>query len=380
MAAFENESTGTGRGVLIKSGGNSAILNVQNESNMSLLRADKDSVVTEVSIADADSTRQIATTKWVKKITASLSGGSSPYPTSFEKNATRDSVVLTLSNGTRFAAKDSTGGASGLTVGTTTISSSNSRGILYDSSGILKNRGDVAIFSTGELGVGYTSAQGYKLSVNGSILGSTVVTTGTGTFINGLFTSGGFSTSHSNSENADLYVRGGTTASTTTQSEIRIGGASTTGNRASFRGSANYTMVANNSYGGVIFGKELQTEASSGTHELYAKVAIRQDSVVNGTASTTHATSLYIQGPPTTNGSFGTSTSMWIESGDVLLSSGILTATNGLKTGDPGSGVGTWKLGTAVTTSGLVLNTTTYVEVSIGGTVYRLAVVDPPQP
>lgn len=51
-----------------------------------------------------------------------------------------------------------------------------------------------------------------------------------------------------------------------------------------------------------------------------------------------------------------------------------------IKTADPGSGSGSWKLGVAVTTSGLTLNTTTYVEISIGGTVYRLAVVDPPQP
>ena len=51
-----------------------------------------------------------------------------------------------------------------------------------------------------------------------------------------------------------------------------------------------------------------------------------------------------------------------------------------IKTADPGSGSGSWKLGVAVTTSGLTLSTTTYVEVSIGGTVYRLAVVDPPQP
>jgi len=51
-----------------------------------------------------------------------------------------------------------------------------------------------------------------------------------------------------------------------------------------------------------------------------------------------------------------------------------------LTTGNPGSGAGAWKLGTAVTTSGLVLNTTTYVEITIGGTTYRLAVVDPPQP
>jgi len=59
---------------------------------------------------------------------------------------------------------------------------------------------------------------------------------------------------------------------------------------------------------------------------------------------------------------------------------GNILNTGNIKTGDPGSGAGAWKLGTAVTTSGLTLNTTTYVEVSIGGTVYRLAVVDPPQP
>lgn len=51
-----------------------------------------------------------------------------------------------------------------------------------------------------------------------------------------------------------------------------------------------------------------------------------------------------------------------------------------LQTGDPSSGVGAWKLGTAITTSGLVLKTTQYVEISIGGTVYRLALVDPPTP
>jgi len=59
---------------------------------------------------------------------------------------------------------------------------------------------------------------------------------------------------------------------------------------------------------------------------------------------------------------------------------GNIWNTGTVKTGDPGSGAGAWKLGTAITTSGLVLNTTTYVEITIGGTTYRLAVVDPPQP
>ena len=40
-------------------------------------------------------------------------GGSSPYPVSFEKNAGGDSTILTLSNGTRFATKDSVGSGGG---------------------------------------------------------------------------------------------------------------------------------------------------------------------------------------------------------------------------------------------------------------------------
>ena len=61
-----------------------------------------------------------------------------------------------------------------------------------------------------------------------------------------------------------------------------------------------------------------------------------------------------------------------------VVGNGKFTGT--LTTGDPGSGAGAWKLGTGITTSGLVLNTTTYVEITIGGTTYRLAVVAPPQP
>ena len=80
---------------------------------------------------------------------------------------------------------------------------------------------------------------------------------------------------------------------------------------------------------------------------------------------------------------------LYSESGEfkVRNSSGAINTLSGnavfsgtLTTGDPGSGAGAWKLGTGITTSGLVLNTTTYVEITIGGTTYRLAVVDPPQP
>lgn len=59
---------------------------------------------------------------------------------------------------------------------------------------------------------------------------------------------------------------------------------------------------------------------------------------------------------------------------------GNILNTGTIKTADPGSGAGAWKLGTAVSSSGLTLNTTQYIEISIGGTIYRLAVVDPPTP
>jgi len=59
---------------------------------------------------------------------------------------------------------------------------------------------------------------------------------------------------------------------------------------------------------------------------------------------------------------------------------GNILGTGTIKTADPGSGAGAWKLGTAVSSSGLTLNTTQYIEISIGGTIYKLAVVDPPTP
>lgn len=46
-----------------------------------------------------------------------------------------------------------------------------------------------------------------------------------------------------------------------------------------------------------------------------------------------------------------------------------------IQTGDPGSGVANWKMGTVISSS-VTLDTTKYVEVNIGGTVVKLAVVN----
>jgi hypothetical protein len=59
---------------------------------------------------------------------------------------------------------------------------------------------------------------------------------------------------------------------------------------------------------------------------------------------------------------------------------GNILGTGTIKTADPGSGAGAWKLGIAGSTTGLTMSTTQYIEISIGGTTYWLAVVVPPQP
>lgn len=56
-------------------------------------------------------------------------------------------------------------------------------------------------------------------------------------------------------------------------------------------------------------------------------------------------------------------------------SSGNTTLSGSIKTADPGSGASGWKLGNAISGIGLALKTTSYIEIDIGGTVYKLAQV-----
>lgn len=52
--------------------------------------------------------------------------------------------------------------------------------------------------------------------------------------------------------------------------------------------------------------------------------------------------------------------------------------TGTLTTGSSGAGAGAWRLGVRVASSGLTLDDTQYIEISIGGTVYKLALVNAP--
>lgn len=69
-------------------------------------------------------------------------------------------------------------------------------------------------------------------------------------------------------------------------------------------------------------------------------------------------------------GASGTTETAWTDRAE-WDSAGLLWTYAGLKTGDPGLGAGTWKLGT-VQAGAVALDTANYVEVDIGGTVVKL--------
>jgi len=71
----------------------------------------------------------------------------------------------------------------------------------------------------------------------------------------------------------------------------------------------------------------------------------------------------------------GTISSGAITSSSTITGTSLILSGN-IKTANPSSGAGNWELGTNVTTTGLTLSTTNYIEVRINGTIYKLAVVN----
>lgn len=69
-------------------------------------------------------------------------------------------------------------------------------------------------------------------------------------------------------------------------------------------------------------------------------------------------------------------TGFQLSGGDMLMS-GALTIGGAYTSGTPSGGTaGAWKLGTAIATAGLTLNTTKYIELDIGGTLHKVATVN----
>lgn len=109
---------------------------------------------------------------------------------------------------------------------------------------------------------------------------------------------------------------------------LQLSGSTNVQFRTIFNGSAATTLTANTSYSGTIWGAQVATEATSGTHPLLANVAIKSPIITNGTAATTDLTSLYIEGAPTGITPTNTATALWVDSGIVRIDDTLGIATS----------------------------------------------------
>lgn len=122
---------------------------------------------------------------------------------------------------------------------------------------------------------------------------------------------------------------------------------------------------------------------SAQTVKMDGNLLIGDSSLATGARKTIH---LFNGTAPSSNIS---GSILYSESGEFKIrnSSGAINTLSGnavfsgtVQTADPGSGAGAFKFGQFHSSSGLILNTSGYVEINIGGTVYWLALVTPPQP
>lgn len=116
------------------------------------------------------------------------------------------------------------------------------------------------------------------------------------------------------------------------------------------------TLAVNNDYVSIPILTRSITEATSGTHNLFAQVAIQALSLTNGTATTTNSATLYIEGATTGTATITNNYALWVDSGVTRLDgtaiiNGADATTNSVKsagyfqgsltTGTPAVGIGT---------------------------------------
>ena len=172
-----------------------------------------------------------------------------------------------------------------------------------------------------------------------------------------------------NSELGNLFVRSAD-AFGQTNTNLLIGGASTTSVRISSRG-ATTTIASNSSYASFLLGAQGYTEAASGVHPIAAQLAIKPLVITNGVATTTNSATLYIEGETTgaTN-----NYAVWINSGSTRFDGPLLpnnlAGTSGQVLTSQGLGVAPiWTTvsggGSAYVVTGV---STTYTETATSGT------------
>ncbi|MES2224701.1 MAG: tail fiber domain-containing protein, partial [Patescibacteria group bacterium] len=146
-------------------------------------------------------------------------------------------------------------------------------------------------------GTNVTITNGYSLFVN----------TGFSIFGGGLATGAGLGS------NANAYIGGGTSLTTSSNAPILFAGAGTAQFRSVFTGSVTQTLTAGVSESNIIVGKQLLTTAATGTHALLANMVVNPlGTVTSGGAAITNTASLYVDGASTA----GTNNyAFWVASG-----------------------------------------------------------------
>lgn len=200
-----------------------------------------------------------------------------------------------------------------------------------------------------------------------------VVTTGVQTFAGNktlsgsttqsglIFTLGGIRSS-SSTDQGNFFFPSANGASSSTAAQLLFGGASAIKYRVATRGTASNILAAGDSYANIVFGEQTVTEGTSGTHAVNANVVIKSQTIGNGSATTTNATTLYIEGPPTGITPTNPVTSLWVATGIVKFDGGILgTTTNDAATA---GNIGEYITGTIASGSAVALTTTTTADVT----------------
>lgn len=168
----------------------------------------------------------------------------------------------------------------------------------------LRLRYDVSNYSSFTV----TSTGALSISNTGSSTGTSIT--------NNLFATANLST-NSNLGGSNFWAVGGTTSGNTNPASFQLKGSASINFRVAVSGNGTTVVSANASAAGLIIAQQIATEAASGTHPLFAGVAIRQPSFTNGVATTTDAATLYIEDAPTgitpTDGNYA----LWVDSGFV---------------------------------------------------------------
>lgn len=143
-------------------------------------------------------------------------------------------------------------------------------------------------------GTGSTTLSFVDLSSNQSPIGGTKLWSSAHTF-NALATfGGGYSTGGSSTANS--YIPSGSSAAAQSFARFLFLGTSVAASQMFNGGTTNYALPANNAYGGIIDGEVLVTENSTGNHAGIFRRVSNPPVITNGTATTTHAGNVFING------------------------------------------------------------------------------------